>query len=240
MNLVLICNLVFYISPYVVMILYDLRDKIPNKLKKFTGNAGIVFLVCGSIYSVVSLAYYGYTKNGNYVTVFNGFIPTYLLTFYILSVLVTVVACYITNRGWYESLHLGFLISYVASFYWEVPENIFWQIKRGYHPAILLAMLGAFPYIWLNKKIGWEKTRKNISLVLLGWSTTTLGVLTLESNVYTTPIGGLYFLFCRVVCLLVLIKIFILKDFPAQGLPWYSIMYRKIKNLNTQQLYLNI
>jgi len=211
MNTVLICNMAFYLSPYVVMMTYDLRDRIPSKLKKFVSNVGMVFLISTFIYSVISLIHYGYTKNGGYVT-FGGFIPTYLLTFYVLSVLISVLACYMTSYSLYESLHLGFLISYVTSFYWEVPENIFWQIKRGYHPAILLAMLGAFPYIWLNKKIGWEKNRKNMSLILFGWATTTLGVLTLKSNVYTTPTGGLYFLGCRAVCLLILVKIFVLKD----------------------------
>ena len=138
-----------------------------------------------------------------------GFIPAYLALFYSISVVLCVYVLYKKGHSYYHSLLLGFLIAYVSSFYWELPENIFWQLKRGYHPAIIFVVLGVFPYIWLDKRLGWEKNRRNIFLVILGWMSTTIGVLTMESNVYTTPTGGVYFLFCRVVCLLVLIRIFI-------------------------------
>lgn len=211
MNMVLICNLIFYFSPYIPMSLYDLRNRTPDWLKWCINGLGTILLMNVTCISLIGLFYYGYVRDGKFVILFD-FIPTYLLVFYTLSGLISILSLYIAGQSCYDSLLLGFLIAYVNSFYWELPENIFWQLKRGYHPAIIFTVLGAFPYIWLNKKLGWEKSKKNYLLVLLGWATTTFGVLTMESNVYTTPTGALYFLFCRIVCLLILIKIFVVKD----------------------------
>jgi len=191
------------------MMLYELRDNIPSRLKRHVGNIGILLFVIMFAFSTGLLAYHGYVKDGEFTELFN-FIPIYLLLFYALGGLITILAFYVTNRSRYDSLLLGFLVAYVASFYWEIPENIFWQLKRGYHPALLLVLLGVFPYIWLDKRLGWKRSRGNILLVLLGWASTTFGVLITPSNIYTTSFGVLYFLFCRVLCLLVLVKVFIL------------------------------
>ena len=202
--LVFLCNLLFYLSPYVAMALYDFSTKTPEYFKHILVNTFSLLLITGASVSFVFLLLLGYPGDPMF-----GFIPAYLALFYSISVVLCVYVLYKKGHSYYHSLLLGFLIAYVSSFYWELPENIFWQLKRGYHPAIIFVVLGVFPYIWLDKRLGWEKNRRNIFLVILGWMSTTIGVLTMESNVYTTPTGGVYFLFCRVVCLLVLIRIFI-------------------------------
>lgn len=211
MNLVLICNLIFYISPYIVMVLYNLKDKIPSRAKTVIKISGFVIVLVTFSLSSMYLIWRGYTTGGEYVTVF-GYMPTYLLVFYSFSAIIGILAFYIVGYSSYDSLQLGFILAYVVSFYWEIPENIFWQLRRGYHPAMILALLGVFPYIWLDKTIGWYRNKKNVALILAGWATTTLGVLTLKSNIYTGPMEALYFLLCRAVGLLILIKIFALKD----------------------------
>lgn len=209
MNPILIYNLFFYLSPYVAMILYDFSTRTSNRSK--TTISIVLSIVLGStfIYSLVQFFILGYTKNGEFVTLF-GVIPPYLVLFYTSSVILCIIILYLDGHPYYHSLFFGFLIPYISSFYWEIPENIFWQLKRGYHPTIIFILLGVFPYIWLDKKLGWERSRTNILLILLGWAVTLYGVMTMESNIYTTPAGGLYFLFSRVVGLSILIKIFVL------------------------------
>lgn len=202
--IIFFCNLLFYLSPYVVMALYDLSPKTPVRFKHILERTFSFLLLIGTSLFFVLLLLSGYPGDDML-----GFISPYLALFYTISVALCVYSLYKRGHSYYHSILLGFLIAYVSSFYWEVPENIFWQLKRGYHPTIIFVLLGAFPYIWLDKKLGWEKSKRNVLLVMLGWVCTTIGVLTMESSIYTTPAGGVYFLFCRVVCLLVLIKIFV-------------------------------
>ena len=189
------------------MVLYDLRSHFSERSKSVIGKTYVFSVFMGLLLSVYFLLVLGYYENGTFVTVY-GALPIYLAIFYLASCLLVTLFLHSKGYGIFESSVFGFLIAYVSSFYWEIPENIYWQIVRGYHPAILFVLIGAFPYIWLDKKLGWKKNMNNILLVLLGWASTTFGVLTMESNIYTTPSGGIYFLFCRVVCLLVLIRIF--------------------------------
>ena len=207
--IVFFCNLLFYLSPYVAMILYDLSSRIPGKIKTVLSKVFGIVLGLAFLLSAIEFLILGYVNGNGFIALFDSFIPTYLALFYAVSTIFCVVILYLEGHSIYHSFLFGFLISYVNSFYWEVPENIYWQLVRGYHPAIIFVLLGAFPYIWLDKKLGWKKNRRNVLLVLLGWVTTTLGVLTLKSNIYTSPTEALYFLFCRGVCLLVLIKIFL-------------------------------
>jgi len=209
MNQVLLLNLAFYLCPYVAMIFHDLSPQISDRLKHTLNQVFTFLLGVGILFSIGQLLILRYYEDGVWAEIL-GFIPPYLAAFYSLSVALCVYALYKKGPSYYHSLSLGFIIAYVSSFYWELPENIFWQLKRGYHPTIIFVLLGVFPYIWLDKKLGWERSLTNILLVLLGWAVTLYGVMTMESNIYTTPTGGIYFLFCRVVCLSILIKIFIL------------------------------
>lgn len=207
--IILFCNLLFYLCPYVAMALYDLSSKTPERFKYILARIFSLLLIIGISASFISFLLLGYHQEGQFVAIF-GFIPPYLALFYSISVALCVYVLYKKGHPYYHSLLLGFLMAYVSSFYWEIPENIFWQLKRGYHPAIIFSLLGVFPYIWLDKKLGWKKDRRNILLVMLGWMSTTIGVLTMKSNVYATPTEGIYFLFCRAVCLLVLIRVFVI------------------------------
>lgn len=188
------------------MIMYDVSSHLPEKVKHTFRIVVSIGLVTALLYALSQFMKLGMKHSSNECLF--GYIPAYLAIFYSASVLICVIVLYLKGYSYYNSLIFGFLISYISSFYWELPENIFWQLKRGYHPAIIFVLLGVFPYIWLDKKLGWKKTYKNIFLVLLGWAATTYGVLTMESNIYTTYTGTIYFLFCRVVCLIILINIF--------------------------------
>lgn len=224
MNIVYIRNMVFFLSPYLFMALFDLSPKLPVKLKKLF----FISFWIGYLVILLPTLYITFTKGfiipnlaeSKFLT-----IPTYLIIFYLFSILVCETTYFLSHGKdpWVRPICFGFLLSYVNSFYWEVPENIFWQIKWGYHPAIIFTVLGAFPYIWLNNRIGWKKTPQNILLVLFGLSTTTFGVLTMPSNIYTNVFGIWYFLFCHIVCLWVLLVIFIWK---SPGGFWKWIKWR--------------
>jgi len=207
-NMVYICNMIFYLCPYVAMLLHDLSDKFIDKIKTLLNLITTILLGTATLFSTYKLLTLGYVTNGQWAEIF-GFIPPYLALFYCLGAILTVYLFYSRGYTYYRSTYLGFILTYISSFYWELPENIYWQLKRGYHPTILFVLLAAFPYIWLNKNLGWVKNKQNVILVLLGLATTTYGVLTMPSGIYITYSGVLYFLFCRAVCLLVLIKIFI-------------------------------
>jgi hypothetical protein len=208
-TIITILNILYYMFPYVIMILYDLSPKTPERVKNILTKIGSLSLLAGVFISCVSLVLFGYYKDGQFVAIL-GFMPPYLAIYYSVGLLFCAWVIFTRGYSWYHSLLLGSVLTYVSSFYWEIPENVYWLLVRGFSPVVIFILLGAFPYIWLDKKLGWKKSRRNVLLVLLGWVVTTYGVLTMESNIFTTPLGGLYFLFCRVICLAALVKVFIL------------------------------
>lgn len=207
MNQVLLLNLVFYLCPYVAMLMYDISSRLSERTTRSLSAVLSLGLAITFLYSLTLFAIYKF-RYGRDIILFR-YVPAYLVVFYAVSTMVCMTSLYLKGHTYYNSLIFGFLVAYISSFYWELPENIFWQIKRGYHPTILFVLVTAFPYIWLNKNLGWKKNKKNLILVLLGLATTTYGVLTMPSGIYTTTSGTIYFLFCRAVCLMVMIKIFI-------------------------------
>jgi len=204
-----ILNLLYYLFPYIVMVFYGLSTRMSRRVKVWLTMSMSAALLVGVWLSGSFLLLFGYYKDNMPVAIF-GYMPPYLALFYSAGTLFCAYILSSKSYSWYNSMLLGSLITYVSSFYWEIPENIYWQFVRGYHPAILLVVLGAFPYIWLDKHLKWKKTRGNLLLILFGWLTTTVGVFITPSNIYTTALGGIYFLFCRIACLLVLVKVFVL------------------------------
>lgn len=231
-------NLLFYLCPYIPMLLYDLRNRTPKWVKGVVGSVFWFFAINTTMISIGFLMAFGFQKGGIF-TIVGGFIPAYLLLFYGVSVLFCLLILYFEGHTHYNSILFSILLVYVNSFYWEIPENIFWQIKRGYHPAIIFPVLGVFPYIWLNKTLKWKKNKLNIALVLVGWATTTYGVLTMKSNIYTTPSGAMYFLFCRIVCQLVLLKIF-LSGSKLGGMQRMWNMFNYARSMSIMQILTQI
>ena len=203
-------NLAFYLSPYVVMALYDLSPRIPPRLKRIATALVNSFFITATAWLSYKLIRCGWVAGDNtYVRAIHIFpVPTYLCFFYAVCYLFGTST--LTRYGFsaYEATLLSMLMNYVNSFYWEVPENVYWQLVRGYHPAIIFTVLGAFPYIWLSKRLKPKWNKRNIVLVLCGWATTTFGVLNFQSGIYTLPPGAMYFLLCRAVCFIILLEVF--------------------------------
>lgn len=232
MNKLFIINILFYVSPYLAMILHDMSRHIPKIIRE-----GMLLLYLGFVGFVCMYAF-----PVNKWLIYK-FIPSYLLFFYVASW--GGVCCIImAQRSLFKTINpvkaitMSFLIIYTASFFWEVPENLYWLIKRGWHSAVLLHILGTFPYIWLDGRRKWKKTKENLSLIVLAWGTTVLGLLLFQSSmgmVYDpsswspglSPIVW-YFLGCRVVAVFVLTVLFVwgsLRDFYN----WVCLMFVFVK-----------
>lgn len=212
MNSINILNLAFYLLPFLVMGIDHYAHKIPSRIQQ------LVFILFCCILGIA----FSYTLFMPLAIILN-FIPSYLFCYYSGTFLVTGILHNILNRSnQLQSITRSFLIVYFSSFFWEFPENIYWQTRHGFNPIILsFSLLSCFSYIYLNNTIGWKKTRTNYILMLSSWGFTIIGVLTLPSSVhcrwlpYLHPCA-IYFVFCRFTALLVLIKIFILDHYLPQ------------------------
>ncbi len=214
MNPVYILNLVFYLLPFVVMIVDHYAYKVTSKIQK------LMYLLFCTIFTVVFI----YSLTLPLSQLFS-YMPSYLFTFYVFALLITAIIHNLLNSSNpLHSITRSFLIVYFSSFYWEVPENIYWQIKLGFNPIIsAFFLLSCFSFIYLKNTAGWKKTRANYALLLTSWVVTALGVsvFTLPSSTYCDwrpylhPCAQ-YFVFCRIVSVIVLIKIFILDHYLPQ------------------------
>lgn len=234
MNWILVYNLAFYLCPYIFMILYDLRDKTPDRLKNIMTSIFWIAIFASTVISIGYILAFG-TYNEGIFTIVGGFIPAYLLLFYSASILFCITILYFEGHQDYQAILFSLVLVYVNSFYWEIPENIFWQFKRGFHMAIVFPLIGVFPYIWLTKKMKLRYNKETIILLLAGWIPTTYGVLTMKSNIYTTASGAIYFLFCRVVCQIVLLKIF-LSSSKLGGIERLWNMFNYARSLSLMQI----
>lgn len=208
MNKLQIINLLFYIAPYIAMIFYDLSKRIPKTIQDlilliYLGFSGFILM---------------YALPINKWLIYK-FIPSYLLFFYVGS---WTVICLIllTLKQQNESIDeikaitVAFIIVYTASFFWEVPENIYWLMKRGWHSAVLLHLLGAFPYIWLDGRRKWKKNLSNLSFLALSWGVTALGLFMFQASMHMVyhpsswapnlTLIAWYFLICRIIAVLTL------------------------------------
>jgi len=229
MNKLFIINILFYVSPYLAMILHDMSRYIPKIIRE-----GVFLLYLGFIGFI---CFYSFPLNKWLIY---KFIPSYLLFFYVAS---WAGVCFIimSQRARFKSLNpvkaitMSFLIIYTASFFWEVPENLYWLVKRGWHSAVLLHILGVFPYIWLDGRRKWKKTKGNLFLMGLAWGVTGLGLLLFQSSmgmVYDpsswSPRLSLiawYFLGCRVLSVVVLTIIFVYGS-PRTFYEWVMLSIR--------------
>ena len=209
MNLINILNLMFYLTPFLVMFIDHFAYKIPSRIQQL-----VFILFCCTMGGA-----FGYTLLMPLTLLFN-YIPSYLFCYYSGTFFVTGILHNILNRSYQlRSITQSFLIVYFSSFFWEIPENIYWQIKGGLKPVILaFCILSWYSFIYLQNTVGWKKTRANYILLITSWMITIIGVFTLPSSVYCRWLPylhpcAIYFVFCRVVALAVLIKIFIIDHY---------------------------
>lgn len=205
----------FYLVPYVFMAFYKLSDRLPRKINHII----LLSIISAYLYILISTTYVLVTQGFRFqrLSIVFGWTPTYLSLFYLASWTLTAFSfiMQVKDISILKAVSAGFLISYLNSFYWELPENIYWQIKRGYHPAIIFVVLGAFTYVFLNNELGWEKKRENYLLIGLGWLSTTIGVLIFPSGLQTIGLGLFYFLLCRLFCHWILTILFVWKSIDA-------------------------
>jgi len=81
-------------------------------------------------------------------TIILGVFPDYLLYFYLAGVFWLSIF-YLDLLPSIKSIFQSFLVIYVGSFLWEIPINLRCLLESGYHSAIILHLLGVFPYIFL-------------------------------------------------------------------------------------------
>jgi len=211
MNIINTLNLMFYLTPFVVMGVDRFASKVSMKMQ-----ISLYALFCIT-FSVVS----AYTLFMPLTYLFS-YIPSYLFAYYTTTFLITTVIHNTLNPIQpLRSITRAFLITYFSSFYWEFPENIYWQIKLGFNPIITaFCLFGCFSFIYLKNTVGWKKTTTNYALLLTSWVVTALGVgiFILPSSAhcdwrpYLHPCAQ-YYVFCRIVSVVVLIKIFILDHY---------------------------
>jgi len=227
MNKLQVINILFYISPYLAMIVHDMSKHIPESIQ----NSLLLIYLGGSGFLLM------YALPINKWLIYK-FIPSYLLFFYVFCwtglciILLTLKGNNAQING-LKAITISFLIMYVSSFFWEIPENIYWLIKRGWHSAILLHLLGAFPYIWLDGRRKWKKNPSNLSFLALSWGFTALGLLIFQSSMHMVyhpsswapnlTLIAWYFLICRVMAVLTLSMWFVWGS-PQKFIGWMKCL----------------
>lgn len=217
MNPVYYLNIIFYLGPYLFMIFHDLFSTIPYKTKQYLNGAIplITAILCFS-----SLLIIGATSKG--LVEMASFIPNYLLIYYLIILMTTIFVFIHYKYPGFKGTIYSFILVYISTFFWEIPENIYWQLKRGFHPTLIFTLLGVFPYIWLDKKLPWRKSTKNILLLSTVWMATLFGVFLYPSSIdcqwqpYLHPCA-IFFLICRALAWFMLIYVFVIDRGHVRG-----------------------
>lgn len=193
-------NLSFYLAPYIFMIFHRLNPS-PRKLL-------LPFSAASFFIGVVFYQRYHYAKvAGGSFNAFHYLVGLYL-SFWIISSLLS-----LRRHSVSQALAVGFMISYITSFYWELPQNILSILEMGWHSAILLHLLGVFPLIWLIKITKFKLTIEKVIFILIGLFASSIIILAEGSpnNVVWTPITleAVNFLLNRVICFNILVYVFL-------------------------------
>lgn len=188
-----IFSLVFWLIPYIAMIIYQLD---PPKKK-------MMWVLLG----------FGIIVGGFFIQHFRYGDKLMLRGLHILMLLYC--GMWIVSYRWYRkwlsfsrSLSVGFVLSYVVSFYWEISINVYDLWRKGLHGSLPGHVLGLFPLVWLLRRVKVQLGWKNICSIFLGMVPTMVGVmiagdLSLNIPLISSRFG--YLLFCRMwgyVCML--------------------------------------
>jgi len=180
-----IFSLVFWLIPYIAMIVYQLD---PPREKMMWALLGFGIVVGG--FFIYHFSYEG------------GLLLRGLHVLMLLYIGMWIVS-YRHYRKWLSfsrALSVGFVLSYVVSFYWEIPINVYDLWRKGLHGSLPGHVLGLFPLVWLLKKVKVQLGWKNIFLIFLGVVPTILGIMIvgdLSMNIPLISIRFSYLLFCR-------------------------------------------
>jgi len=135
-------NMLFWIVPYLAMIFYQLPIPFFQKRLTYHQTSAIqMYCLLISLPFVYQIFVFPHT-------IILGVFPDYLLYFYLAGVFWLSIF-YLDLFPSIKSIFQSFLVIYVGSFVWEIPINIRCLLESGYHSAIILHLLGVFPYIFL-------------------------------------------------------------------------------------------
>ena len=136
-----ITQLIVLGQPFLWMNLYDSDLKIPNMSKHVFYFTGFVFL---SLISITQFSIGFYTSN-----------------LFIQYALMTMAATAVFNKKYYfkEAVSLAFLITFLNSFYWELPLHLAELFSGALHLGMLVQAWRLIPLPWLLEHHEFDRKR---------------------------------------------------------------------------------